>query len=59
MKKCRWFGGKARAISKMSIHKVIPVKVEGDTHFFDNHRSALCAALAGIVFSAHVFCSIR
>ncbi|HNV31106.1 MAG TPA: maltose alpha-D-glucosyltransferase, partial [Cyclobacteriaceae bacterium] len=23
MKKCRWFGGKARAIAKMSIHKVI------------------------------------
>jgi len=33
MKKCRWFGGKARAISKMSIHKVIPLKVEKDTHF--------------------------
>jgi maltose alpha-D-glucosyltransferase/alpha-amylase len=33
MKKCRWFGGKARAISKMNIHKVIPLKVEKDTHF--------------------------
>ncbi len=33
MRKCRWFGGKARVISKLSIHKVIPVKVEGDTHF--------------------------
>jgi len=33
MKKCRWFGGKARAISKMSIYKVIPLKVERDTHF--------------------------
>jgi maltose alpha-D-glucosyltransferase/alpha-amylase len=33
MKKCRWFGGKARAISKMSIHKVIPVKVDGETHY--------------------------
>jgi maltose alpha-D-glucosyltransferase / alpha-amylase len=33
MKKCRWFGGKAKVISKMSIHKVIPVKVEGETHF--------------------------
>jgi maltose alpha-D-glucosyltransferase/alpha-amylase len=33
MKKCRWFGGKAKAISKMAIHKVIPLKVEGDTHF--------------------------
>ncbi len=33
MKKCRWFGGKARAISKMSIHKVIPLKVEGETHY--------------------------
>lgn len=33
MKKCRWFGGKARVISKMSIHKAIPLKVEGDMHF--------------------------
>jgi maltose alpha-D-glucosyltransferase/alpha-amylase len=33
MKKCRWFGGKAKQISKISIHKTIPVKVEGDTHF--------------------------
>ncbi len=33
MKKCRWFGGKAKVISKMNIHKVIPVKVDGETHF--------------------------
>src|SRR3990170_3408553 len=33
MKKCRWFGGKAKVVSKVSIHKTIPVKVEGDTHF--------------------------
>jgi maltose alpha-D-glucosyltransferase / alpha-amylase len=33
MKKCRWFGGKAKIISKINIHKVIPVKVEGETHF--------------------------
>ncbi|MBT1696831.1 maltose alpha-D-glucosyltransferase [Fulvivirgaceae bacterium PWU4] len=33
MKKCRWFGGKAKVISKIAIHKVIPLKVEGDTHF--------------------------
>ncbi len=33
MKKCRWFGGKAKVISKMSIHKVIPMKVEGESHF--------------------------
>ncbi len=33
MKKCRWFGGKAKIISKVAINKVIPVKVEGDTHF--------------------------
>lgn len=33
MRKCRWFGGKARTISKVSIHKVIPLKVEGTTHF--------------------------
>jgi maltose alpha-D-glucosyltransferase/alpha-amylase len=34
MKKCRWFGGKAKAVSKLTLHKAIPVKVEGDTHFF-------------------------
>lgn len=33
MKKCRWFGGKAKVISKISIHKVIPLKVEGVTHY--------------------------
>jgi maltose alpha-D-glucosyltransferase / alpha-amylase len=33
MKKCRWFGGKAKVISKIGIHKTIPMKVEGDTHF--------------------------
>ncbi len=33
MKKCRWFGGKAKVISKVGINKVIPLKVEGDTHF--------------------------
>jgi maltose alpha-D-glucosyltransferase/alpha-amylase len=34
MKKCRWFGGKAKVVSKLALHKSIPVKVEGDTHFF-------------------------
>jgi maltose alpha-D-glucosyltransferase / alpha-amylase len=33
MKKCRWFGGKARVISKMGIEKMIPLKVEGKTHY--------------------------
>jgi maltose alpha-D-glucosyltransferase / alpha-amylase len=33
MKKCRWFGGKAKAISKMGIEKMIPVKVGGSTHY--------------------------
>lgn len=33
MKKCRWFGGKAKVISKTGIHKTIPLKVDGDTHF--------------------------
>ncbi len=33
MKKCRWFGGKAKTISKVSIHKVIPLKVDRDNHF--------------------------
>ncbi|HEX6227192.1 MAG TPA: maltose alpha-D-glucosyltransferase [Chryseolinea sp.] len=34
MKKCRWFGGKAKVVNKVSIKKTIPVKVDGDTHFF-------------------------
>ena len=33
MKKCRWFGGKAKVINKIVTHKVIPWKVDGDTHF--------------------------
>ncbi len=33
MKKCRWFGGKAKAISRMGIEKIIPLKVEGRTHY--------------------------
>jgi maltose alpha-D-glucosyltransferase/alpha-amylase len=33
MRKCRWFGGKAKVISKISVSSAIPVKVEGDTHF--------------------------
>lgn len=33
MKKCRWFAGKAKAIARMGLLKMIPVKVEGHTHF--------------------------
>lgn len=33
MKKCRWFGGKAKVINKISIHKVIPLKIEGGVHY--------------------------
>jgi maltose alpha-D-glucosyltransferase/alpha-amylase len=33
MRKCRWFGGKAKVISKLAVHKVVPVKVDGDTHY--------------------------
>jgi len=34
LKKCRWFGGKAKTVSKVAIHKTIPLKVDGDTHYF-------------------------
>ena len=33
MKKCRWFGGKAKVISKVALHKVIPLKIDGGTHY--------------------------
>ena len=33
MKKCRWFAGKAKVISRMGLLKMIPVKVEGRTHY--------------------------
>ncbi|MFN3840109.1 MAG: maltose alpha-D-glucosyltransferase [Cyclobacteriaceae bacterium] len=33
MKKCRWFGGKARVISKIGIDSVYPVKIEGTTYY--------------------------
>jgi maltose alpha-D-glucosyltransferase / alpha-amylase len=33
MKKCRWFGGKAKVISKLGFHKIVPLKVGDDTHY--------------------------
>lgn len=33
MKKCRWFGGKAKVISKIGIHKIVPVKTDESTYF--------------------------
>lgn len=33
MKKCRWFGGKAKVISKIGVNRMIPLKVEGQTHY--------------------------
>jgi len=33
LKKCRWFGGKARVISKIGIENVYPLKIEGTTHY--------------------------
>ena len=33
LRKCRWFGGKAKVVSKVSVNKAIPLKVERDTHF--------------------------
>jgi maltose alpha-D-glucosyltransferase/alpha-amylase len=33
LKKCRWFGGKAKVLNKIVVHKTIPLKVEGDTHY--------------------------
>ncbi len=33
MKKCRWFGGKAKPISKMTVNKVIPLKVDKTMHY--------------------------
>jgi maltose alpha-D-glucosyltransferase/alpha-amylase len=33
LRKCRWFGGKAKAVSKLTICKSFPYKVDGNTHF--------------------------
>jgi maltose alpha-D-glucosyltransferase / alpha-amylase len=33
MKKCRWFGGKAKIINKISIDKMVPLKIEGTMHY--------------------------
>ncbi|MDH4298948.1 MAG: alpha-amylase family glycosyl hydrolase, partial [Cyclobacteriaceae bacterium] len=33
LNKCRWFGGKAKVVSKVNVHKTVPLKVEGDTHY--------------------------
>jgi maltose alpha-D-glucosyltransferase / alpha-amylase len=34
MRKCRWFGGKAKVLTKVAVAKVIPVKVEGVSYYF-------------------------
>ncbi len=34
MRKCRWFGGKAKVITKVNLAKVIPLKIEGVTYYF-------------------------
>ncbi len=34
MRKCRWFGGKAKVVTKVSLVKVIPIKIEGTTYYF-------------------------
>lgn len=33
IRKCRWFGGKAKTISKVSINQLIPVKADGEMHY--------------------------
>jgi len=33
IRKCRWFGGKSKVISKVSVSKAISLKAGGDTHF--------------------------
>ncbi len=33
IKKCRWFGGKAKVVSKVSVIKAIALKAGGDTHY--------------------------
>ncbi len=32
VRKCRWFGGKARAIGSIRFHKTFPLKVDDETH---------------------------
>jgi maltose alpha-D-glucosyltransferase/alpha-amylase len=34
MRKCRWFGGKAKVVTKVAINKVIPVKIDGVSYYF-------------------------
>lgn len=34
MPKCRWFGGKAKVITKVNLAKVIPLKIEGIAYYF-------------------------
>lgn len=33
MKKCRWFAGKAKAIERIGIQKIIPIKIKNSTHY--------------------------
>lgn len=34
MRKCRWFGGKAKVVTKVSVSRIIPVKVDGTSYYF-------------------------
>jgi maltose alpha-D-glucosyltransferase / alpha-amylase len=34
MRKCRWFGGKAKVVTKVAVAKVIPVKIDGVSYYF-------------------------
>ncbi|NBP68952.1 MAG: maltose alpha-D-glucosyltransferase [Cytophagia bacterium] len=58
MRKCRWFGGKAKVITKVNIAKVIPLKIEGITYYFTIVEVSYAQRLPELYFIPLSFVSV-
>jgi maltose alpha-D-glucosyltransferase/alpha-amylase len=58
MRKCRWFGGKAKVITKVNVAKVIPLKIEGITYYFTIVEVSYAQRLPELYFIPLSFVSV-
>lgn len=58
MRKCRWFGGKAKVITKVNLAKVIPIKIEGVTYYFTIVEVSYAQRLPELYFIPLSFVSV-
>jgi maltose alpha-D-glucosyltransferase/alpha-amylase len=58
MRKCRWFGGKAKVITKVNVAKVIPIKIEGITYYFTIVEVSYAQRLPELYFIPLSFVSV-